>query len=216
MLSIRHYACRPDLLAKQLHILQDALSTAIQVIVKAKPQDVFAPAIVAIHAIGWLYCRADRLSDYVERRSGLVTMWNDLATWLLTNSPDVASRILHQACSITHAALKEDSRALAEVLGVGGDMTGILDSSNSGLESGQVMLPDRDMGKVAWYVGNEARIFDRGDVCHVGVDFGTGGIVLRFGGDIGIEICLCRRADQIGRVLQWVLNSLDSSCVNYV
>lgn len=216
LLSVRHYACRPDLSAKQLHILQDALSKAIQVIVKAKPQDVFAPAIVAIHAIGWLYVRVNRLSDHVERRCALVNMCDELSSWLFSNSIGSTSRTLHNVCTATQGVLKEQCRTMGGMLDIGSDTTAILDSSNSALEPDQALLPDPDMGKVAWYVGNEARIFDRGDVCYVGVDLATGGMVLRFGGDVGIDICLCRRAEQVVDILQWVWNALDSRYVNYV
>ena len=203
LLSIRHYACRPNLSPKQLAILQGALAKAIRVIVNAKPQDVFAPAIVAIHAIGWLNARVQQLSDHEERTKALEKLWHDLLAWLNQSTLASESRIIQLVCVGTPSG--EDPP----------DATVCLDSSNSALEPNQWLLPDPDLGQFAWFVGGNVKLFGREDVRCVDFVVSSGEIVLHFK-EVGSNVCLCRGKDYVTYIVHWVREMLGRGCLNYV
>ena len=173
LMSLRHFACRRDVSPKQLHILQDTLARAIRVITKAQFEDVFAPVLVAIHGVGWLHARVQRLSDHVERTAALEDLWNDLSAWLLLSPLGRKSPIVKLLSAGPHDEV--DSHNMD-------DEPGRLDSSNSALEPGQSLVPDPDLGRLAWVVGADVKVFGREDVRSVDYGVMTRDTVLHFKG----------------------------------
>ena len=198
-LIVRHYARKPGLSPKQIHILQDILSKAIGAIVNAQAQDVFAVVLVAIHALLWLNTRVKQLSDHEERTEALQSMWEALAVWLQEQSLIPDSRIV----GVLRNGLRREGPP---------DANGSLDCSNSAIEQDQWLLPDPGWGQFAWLVGDTLKVFGRKDVRCVENNISTGGMVLHFKGVMG-SVCLCRRMDQTAHVLHWVYRFLDDDCI---
>ena len=197
LLSIRHFATRPDVSPSQLNVLQDILLKGIRAIMEgACHQEVFGRLLVAVHALGWLYVRVRALTDSFERRSILIKTWNDLSDWLLTNQ--AISAVLYQACALTFNSFEADSGAFDEVLSVRADPKDRLDSSNSALEEGQWLVVDAAMHTAAWVVGDSVRIFSRADILCMDFDVGNRDMTLRFR-DIEMEIHLGRQIS----ILDW-------------
>ena len=201
-LIVRHYARKPDLSPKQIHILQDILSKAIRAIVNAQVQDVFAVVLVAIHALLWLSTRVKQLSDHEERTEALQSMWKALAVWLQEQSLIPDSRIV----GVVHNGLRREGLP---------DANGSLDCSNSAIEQDQWLLPDPDWGQFAWLVGNTLKVFGREDIR--GVDFvvASGEIVLHFKG-VGSNVCLSRGKDHIAHIVPWVRKMVGRGRLNFV
>ena len=212
LLSIRHFAQRPDISASQLNVLQDILLTGISVIMEgAYCREVFGRILVAVHALGWLYIRVGALSDSVERKSVLINTWNELSAWLL--SKKAASDILYQVSAATYNSFEATYGVSRGVLSVGPNKADWLGPSNSALEEGQSLVPDLAMHMAAWAVGDRVTIFSRADVFCVDYNAATCEIVLRFR-ESAVEICLCRQVGNMAPVVGWVQKLLGDDCFN--
>ena len=214
LLSIRHFARRPGVSARQLNVLQDVLIKGIRLIKQgAFRQEVFRHVLVAVHALGWLYIRVGALSDGVKRRSALIQTWNDLSAWLLNNN--AASDILRQVCDATFQVFEANSGASEVVLSIECEVADSLNHGNSALEGEQFIAADHTMHMALWAVGQGLTIFSRTDVRCVDYNAALCEIVLRFR-DSEVEICLCRQVDHMVHVAEWAQNLVGDEYFRYI